>query len=415
MVNIFGSVQSACLDRALAWSKIHLSEPYHNIIKDYKEHGERYNVRWDWAFAQACHETGLFKFGGDVKIEQNNFAGIGATGNGEEGDSFDSISEGVLGQIQHLASYAGKDIPQDELVAPRTKEVKNIILGKTETWEGLAGTWAADKEYFEGLQYQHNRIFQPREQDPGWYRLVEQGEQKFFVAMCGGDAIFKYPVRDHSLTALSEACNSLLKAFPEARKVHSDKPMDISEVPEYTHTVPPATPPSPGQSGTSTSRLCDSVPKTEPAYFWRPSPNFSERRSKITHIILHNTAGSFWGAVSWLTDKRSQASAHVVIPRNGGEIAALVDEKNAAWHAGSGKWNHCSIGIEIEATDTQKGMTSVQEKLVVQQVNYLLDKYKLTPDKIDIHRRVSPSTDCPILIWKEVEDFLSWRKKWYGV
>ena len=66
MVNILGTVQSACLDRALAWSKVHLPEPYHNIVKDYKEHGERYGVRWDWAFAQACHETGLFKFGGDV-------------------------------------------------------------------------------------------------------------------------------------------------------------------------------------------------------------------------------------------------------------------------------------------------------------------------------------------------------------
>ena len=414
MVNIFGSVQSACLDRALAWSKVHLPEPYHNIVKDYKEHGERYGVRWDWAFAQACHETGLFKFGGDVKIEQNNFAGIGATGNGAPGDEFKNISEGVLGQIQHLASYAGKDIPKDELVAPRTKEVKSIILGKTETWEGLAGTWAADKEYFEGLKYQYNRIFQPREQDPGWYRLVEQGEQKFFVAMCGGEAILKYPVKDHTLSALSEACSSLLKAFPDARKVHSDKSMDISEVPEYTHTVPPENPPSTGPAGTGTSRLCDSVPKTEPAYFWRPSPNFSQRRNKITHIILHNTAGSFLGAVSWLTKPEAQASAHVVIPRSGGEVAALVDEKNAAWHAGSGKWNHCSIGIEIEATKDQKGMTPAQEKLVVQQINYLLDKYKLTPDKIDIHRRVGVTT-CPEYIWLKDVDFFTWRKKWFGV
>lgn len=434
MVNILGTVQSACLDQALAWSKIHLPELYHNIIKDYKEHGERYNVRWDWAFAQACHETGLFKFGGDVKMEQNNFAGLGTIGNGEPGDSFDSISAGVLGQIQHLASYAGKDIPQGELVAPRTKTVKNIILGKTETWEGLAGTWAADKKYFDRLQYHYNRIFQPREQDPGWYRLVEQGGQKFFVAMCGGDAIFKYPVKDHTLSALSEACNSLLKAFPDARKVHSDKPMDISEVPEYTHTVPPVPPPQTGRVGNNTdtgsSRLCDSVPKTEPAYFWRRSPNQSQRNnnSKITHIILHNTAGSFWGAVSWLTNPRSRASAHVVIPRSGGEIAALVDERNAAWHAGSSRWNRCSIGIEIEATEAQRGMTPAQEKLVVQQINYLLDKYNLPPDKIDIHRRVSRiplpatptsdgrrGTDCPSLIWPTDSDFLAWRRKWYGV
>ncbi len=412
MTKILGSVQSVCLDQALSWSKIHLPEKYHKIAKDYEEHGKQYNVRWDWAFAQACHETGLFKFGGDVRKEQNNFAGIGATGNGEPGDSFDSISEGVLGQIQHLASYAGRDIPKDELVAPRTRAVKNIILGKSETWEGLAGTWAADKEYFGKLQYHHRRIFEPRDQEPGWYRLVDQEEQKFFVAMCGVNAIFKYPVKDHTLVALSSACDNLLKAFPEARAVHSDKAMDISEVPDYVETSPDPVEPQP-DPGNPTNPW-NPLPTTEPAYFWRHSPNCSQRRDNITHIILHNTAGSFWGSVDWLCKRESQASAHLVIPRDGGKIAALVSEKKAAWHAGSQKWNHCSIGIEITATKNQRGMTKVQEELVVQQINHLLVKYNLTPDKIKIHRQVR-ITSCPILIWPTDEDFLKWRKKWYGV
>ena len=289
----------------------------------------------------------MFQFRGTVKEEQNNFAGIGTTGNGVPGDSFASISAGVLGQIQHLASYAGTDIPIDELVAPRTKEVKNFILGKSTTWEGLAGSWATDEDYFEKLQYHHHRIFEPREQDPGWYRLVDLEEQKFFVAMCGGNAIFKYPVKDHTLAALSDACDSLLKAFPEARGVRSDKAMDISEVPEYVET--PSNQPTP----TPPTNPWNPLPTTEPAYFWKQSPNYSQRQSKITHIILHNTAGSFWGAVSWLCNPASGASAHLVIPRDGGRVAALVNEKNAAWHAGSSKWNHCSIGIEIEVTNNK--------------------------------------------------------------
>ncbi len=404
-MDILGTVSSVCLEQALSWSKINLPEKYFNIIKDYKEHGEKYNVRWDWAFAQACHETGLFKFGGDVKPEQNNFAGIGATGNGVPGDSFSSIYKGALGHIQHLACYAGVNIPQEDLKAPRTKEVKDIILGKSKTWEGLAGTWAADREYFDRLQDHYRRIFEPREQSPGWYRLVEQDDRKFFVAMSGDTPIFKYPVENHTLMALQEACHKLLQVFPNANNVHSDKIMDLSQIPDFTEGHP---------DNTTRTNPWNDLPTTEPPYFWQRSPNFSQRTQAITHIILHNTAGEFWGAVSWLCNPASQVSAHLVIPRSGGEIAALVNEQDAAWHAGSRQWNHCSIGIEIECAENQHGMTEVQEKLVVQQVNHLLIKHNLTPDKIDIHRRIA-NTPCPSLIWTEDNDFFAWRKKWYKV
>lgn len=421
-MNILGSVSQNCLDQALSWSKFHLPVKYQNIIKYYKEHGEKYNVRWDWAFAQACHETGIFAFGGDVKPEQNNFAGIGATGNGARGESFATVSDGVLAQIQHLACYAGDDIPTSELKAQRTKEVKNYILGKSQTWEEL--TWAEDKEYFNRIQYHYHRIFEPREQTPGWYRLVEQGEQKFLVAMSAGTPIFKYPVANHSLTALRDTCDELLKTFPEAHNVRNNQPMDLSDIPDYQEGE------RNGSNGNGANPW-NNLPTTEPPYFWRRSPNFSQRNGQITHIILHNTAGSFWGSVEWLCNPKANASAHLVIPRNGGKIAALVNEKDAAWHAGSTKWNHCSIGIEIECANNQRGMTEVQEKLVVQQLNHLLIKYNLTPDKIDIHRRVSRhplpnvptsqgsrKTDCPILIWPDLQtdsDFLAWREKWYGV
>jgi hypothetical protein len=428
IMDIVGQVPSVCLDQALTWSALHLPDRYHSIIKDYKQHGDKYQVRWDWAFAQALHETGYLQFGGDVKPDQNNFAGIGATGNGVPGDSFATISDGVLGHIQHLACYAGVNIPDDDLKKGRTKDcrtlkVKSTILGKATTWEGLTGTWAVDPEYFDHLQVHYRRVFQPREQTPGWYRLVDKDDKKFFVAMSGDQPVFKYPVVDHTLSSLQEACNGLLKAFPEARVVRSDKEMDVSAVPDYQ----PGTIVDP-ENGTNPT---NNLPTTEPPYFWRASPNMSQRSKQITYIILHNTAGAFWGAISTLCDPNNpygRVSAHLVIPRSGGEIAALVDEGNAAWHAGSHEWNHCSIGIEIECGKDQRGMTDVQEKLLVRQINHLLVKYNLTPDRVDIHRRVCrspmPSTPtsegerltvCPDLIWPCDKDFLAWRKKWYGV
>lgn len=58
------------------------------------------------AFCQAMKETNFLKFTGDVKINQYNFAGLGATGNSAKGASFRSIREGIRAHVQHLYAYA---------------------------------------------------------------------------------------------------------------------------------------------------------------------------------------------------------------------------------------------------------------------------------------------------------------------
>ena len=57
------------------------------------------------------------------------------------------MKEGVRAHIQHLHAYGTtEDIPlKNELVDPRYKFVKP--RGKATDIFGLAGTWAADKEY----------------------------------------------------------------------------------------------------------------------------------------------------------------------------------------------------------------------------------------------------------------------------
>ena len=51
------------------------------------------NIRPEVAFCQAMKETGFLQFGHDVKPDQCNFAGLGATGNGVAGNSFASVRE----------------------------------------------------------------------------------------------------------------------------------------------------------------------------------------------------------------------------------------------------------------------------------------------------------------------------------
>lgn len=101
------------------------------------------NVRGDVAFAQACKETGNFNYGGDVNYTQNNFAGIGATGNKNPGNIFESIEIGVLAQAQHLKSYACKDELNEPNVDPRrTAWFMDTKGGSSPDVETLGGSWA---------------------------------------------------------------------------------------------------------------------------------------------------------------------------------------------------------------------------------------------------------------------------------
>jgi N-acetylmuramoyl-L-alanine amidase len=151
-IEILGNVNQP-VEAFIEWLNTkNVSDPWLKDIPGFhKKWGEKYNVRWDIALIQSCLETNYFKFTGDVDKDQNNFSGIGATGGGEKGERFSNIEAGCKAQIQHLATYAGKEIANDELVAQRTKDVKEIIFNKAHTWEELAGRWAADGSYWEKI------------------------------------------------------------------------------------------------------------------------------------------------------------------------------------------------------------------------------------------------------------------------
>jgi len=76
------------------------------LAQIYLDIAPRLGVRGDLAYAQALHETDYFRYTGIVKPEQNNYAGIGATGPGNPGASFTTPEEGVLAHLQHLYAYA---------------------------------------------------------------------------------------------------------------------------------------------------------------------------------------------------------------------------------------------------------------------------------------------------------------------
>lgn len=106
-------------------------------------------VRAEIVFTQAMLETGWLQFGGDVKVEQFNFAGIGATGGGVPGNSFPDVRTGIRAQVQHLKAYASTEPLNNTCVDPRFHYVKR---GSAPTMEQLAGKWAASTGYGESLR-----------------------------------------------------------------------------------------------------------------------------------------------------------------------------------------------------------------------------------------------------------------------
>ena len=107
-------------------------------------------VRPELLYAQVMIETGNLRFGGDVLPEQCNFGGLGATGNGERGLSFDTVLKGLRAQALHLRAYAGYEPLTVNPSKARDVDPRYgawILTRKANIIRKLAGTWAMDKNY----------------------------------------------------------------------------------------------------------------------------------------------------------------------------------------------------------------------------------------------------------------------------
>lgn len=125
------------------------------FCKIIKEEADAENMKADVVFIQAMLETGYLNFGGDVKISQFNFAGLGATGNGVAGNSFKDVRTGIRAQVQHLKAYANKEALKNTCVDVRFSYVTRGSAPYVE-WLGIqenpnGGGWAASKNYGNDL------------------------------------------------------------------------------------------------------------------------------------------------------------------------------------------------------------------------------------------------------------------------
>jgi hypothetical protein len=141
-----------------------LDPRFKSIAVDYMKIGEELAIRWDYAFFQMLLETSDLSFkregrNGDLKISQNNFAGLKSTGaKSEQSESFPDVASGVKAHIQHVLVYAGEKV--DNAVADRTRKVQE--WGVLKSWQkGIKGPitfadvakkWASNGTYGQELE-----------------------------------------------------------------------------------------------------------------------------------------------------------------------------------------------------------------------------------------------------------------------
>jgi N-acetylmuramoyl-L-alanine amidase len=94
------------------------------------------------------------------------------------------------------------------------------------------------------------------------------------------------------------------------------------------------------------------------------SPNFTDRVIPVRFVVLHFTATSLKRALEIFADPKAEASAHLVIDRDGAVyevVECLSGSPRRAWHAGKSRLegalidggdavdslNDCSLGIEL--------------------------------------------------------------------
>ena len=143
-----------------------VSSRYADLGSHYMRHGEALGVRWDYAFFQMLLETGHLTYKGDVKADQNNFAGLGATGKGARGERFPDIATGVRAHLEHIVMYSGERV--DNPVAERTRNIQDWGVltswqrgfSRPITYADLAKKWApGSRRYTRDIQAIATRFF----------------------------------------------------------------------------------------------------------------------------------------------------------------------------------------------------------------------------------------------------------------
>jgi N-acetyl-anhydromuramyl-L-alanine amidase AmpD len=73
--------------------------------------------------------------------------------------------------------------------------------------------------------------------------------------------------------------------------------------------------------------------------------------------------------------------------------------------------NASTIGIEIVATDEERGITDEQSRVLAAWLHYFMRRHGFDRDAIVADWSVA-ATSCPGLIWASGDDIEAWKNEW---
>ncbi len=240
----------ACVtpDRLMAFLKVrnrNLDPRFKDIASFYKQSGEAWRVRWDYAFFQMAIETNFLTYRrpegqwGDVNPRQNNFAGIGTTGGGVPGDKFPDVKTGVLGQIQHLVAYSGERMAAP--TAPRTQLKQDDIilesqkLGRPVRFSDLARRWAVDPRYGSSIEWVADAFRSEQCKDADLKQATGNEVLPWATGAAKPVPVAKPAVKrvkDQAVSAVATGVPAIVKAPVAARTVWVSSPRGQEQQPE---------------------------------------------------------------------------------------------------------------------------------------------------------------------------------------
>jgi N-acetylmuramoyl-L-alanine amidase len=142
--------------------------------------------------------------------------------------------------------------------------------------------------------------------------------------------------------------------------------------------------------------------------------------SRVRFLVLHYTVSNKEASIRALTQQ--EVSAHYLVTDDPVPIVYnLVDEKNAAWHAGNSSWknftqlNNSSIGIEIVNPgwhDTPQGrvyapFTQAQIDALIPVVRDIVTRHHIAPENVLGHSDIAPQRKQdpgPMFPWRRLAD-----------
>ena len=144
---------------------------------------------------------------------------------------------------------------------------------------------------------------------------------------------------------------------------------------------------------------------------FKQTQNISKNTIKPIGIVLHHSAGSYLGSVSWCLDPKSKVSYHCIVDLNG-DRTVLAKDNQRAWHAGKSSFkgksdcNSFMLGISVSGDTNTRRLTDFEIDSVAEWCVSKMRSLNINFDNITTHREISPGrkSDVSIQAEKAIKD-----------